>query len=253
MKWEVVEDYDALSVLAAQLMLSALALKPQMVLGLPTGRTPEGMYAQVVRACHKEYHCFSSVTTFNLDEYVGILPDHPASYGTYMRSRLFDHVDLDPSRRNIPDGLATAIRRDHPRLTLDEALPLECTRYEQAIAGAGLDLTFLGLGTNGHIGFNEPGGSFESRTRVVRLSESTRKANASFFGEDSVPDRAITMGIATILSSKQIIVMASGTKKASIVRRLEQEPASEDLPASSLRRHPDVTVIVDNAAAAELS
>ena len=250
MRWEIVEDYDALSTLAAEMMLTALAENPALVLGLPTGRTPEGMYAQVVKACRSEYHCFSRATTFNLDEYVGVDAQHPASYAAYMKKRLFDHVDVDPAHRYIPDGMAAKITTEQPGLPFAEALQIECARYENAIEDCGLlDLTFLGLGTNGHIGFNEPGASFLSRTRVVTLSESTRKSNAPFFGTDPVPDRAITMGIATILGSSRIVVLASGANKAEVVRRLRSDPVSEVLPASALRMHDDVMVILDAAAA----
>src|SRR5207248_6931548 len=136
--------------------------------------------------CSREYRCFREVTTFNLDEYAGIARDHPASYYTYMKTQLFDHVDIDPSHAHVPDGSATD-------------LAAECARYEQSIATAGgLGLTFLGLGRNGHIGFNEPGTPFDSHTRVVELAHSTRTTNAAFFGNERVPTHAIPTGIATI-------------------------------------------------------
>src|SRR6476661_1900212 len=169
MIWEKLDNCDALSARAATILFDTIRAKPNAVLGLPTGRTPTGMYQRVVDECRREYHCFREVTTFNLDEYLGIPRDHEGSYSTYMRRNLFDHVDIDPSNTHIPDGNAPD----------PEA---ECGRYEAELrAAGGLDLTFLGLGRNGHIGFNEPGTPFDSRTRVVELTESTRIANASHF------------------------------------------------------------------------
>lgn len=239
MRWEILGDYDEVSARAADLLLSAIEEEREVVLGLPTGRTPEGMYRRVVADCRKQYHCFSEVTTFNLDEYVGVPRSHPGSYYSYMRSRLFDHVDLDPSRVHVPCGTASS-------------LEAECRSYEQQIASSGsLGLTFLGLGRNGHIGFNEPGADFNSRTRVVTLAESTRAANAPHFPGGEVPRQAITMGITTILESRRIVLLASGAGKAAAIRRLRDGPATADFPASALKHHPDVTVIVDRAAAVE--
>lgn len=237
MRWEIVEDYFALSSFAGDLLLEALHERPDIVLGLPTGRTPEGMYEHIVAECGREYRCFSRAQTFNLDEYVGIPPAHPGSYYTYMRHHLFDHVDIRESHIHIPDGSAANLER-------------ECRRYEEAIAEAGgLDLTFLGLGRNGHIGFNEPGTPFDSRTRVVDLTESTRRANAPEFQDGHVPTRAITIGIGTILEAKRIVLFASGREKAAIVSRFASEEPDESLPATALHRHRDVTVVVDRKAA----
>ena len=249
MKWEIVADYEALSDRAAQLLLSSVRHDPHLVLGLPTGRTPEGMYARVVAECSRAYHCFQDVITFNLDEYVGIAPDHQGSYHTYMHQHLLDHVDVQPERAHIPDGRAGQGKSVLPP---DEALRQECARYERAIADAGgLGLTILGLGTNGHIGFNEPGTPFDSRTRLVHLSESTRRANADLFPDGTVPRQAITMGIATILSSRAIVILASGSKKREAVACLRKSDPDPSFPASALRLHPDVTVIADQAAAPE--
>jgi glucosamine-6-phosphate deaminase len=236
MKWDVVDDYDALSDRAAGLLLSALHQNPAIVLGLPTGHTPEGMYARIVAECRREYHCFRDARTFNLDEYVGIPREHPGSYCSYMKRHLFDHVDIDPHNTNVPDGSVPD-------------LELECARYEERLRHAGgLDLTFLGLGRNGHIGFNEPGTPFDSHTRVVDLAESTRIANAAHFAGGQVPTRAITMGIGTILSSKRIVLLASGDGKREAVARLRSGKVGEEFPASALWGHGDVTVIVDRAA-----
>jgi glucosamine-6-phosphate deaminase len=252
LKWIVVDDYDALSLTAAQMLLAAVRRNPSLVLGLPTGSTPEGMYRRVVNECQRSRHCFDDVTTFNLDEYVGISPWHPSSYSTYMREHLFSHIDIRPERVHLPDGNAMAIREVHPELPLEPALELECARYEAAITAAGsLELTFVGIGRNGHIGFNEPGTPFDSRTRVVQLTESTKNANAPFFRDNKVPERAITIGIGTILESRAIVLMASGEKKRGAVERLRSGEATTDFPASALTGHHDVTIIVDRAAAGE--
>src|SRR5438067_10235243 len=200
MKWETLADYAALSTRAAALMLDAVSRDAKLVLGLPTGNTPVGMYDRVVAECGRQYHCFRDVVAFNLDEYVGIPRDHPGSYFTFMQRHLFTHVDIEPANTHIPNGVAPDLK-------------VECARYERSIASAGgLGITFLGLGSNGHIAFNEPGTPFESRTHVVALSESTRRANAGFFLDQPVPTHAITMGIGTILESREVILLASGAK-----------------------------------------
>jgi len=232
MKWESFDNYEALSARAAELFLGAIHDDPRIVFGLPTGRTPIGMYDRVVAICSRQYHCFTEVTTFNLDEYAGISCDHPGSYCTYMREHLFDHVDVDRKRAHIPDGKA-------------EDLAAECARYERAIRNAGgLGLTFLGLGRNGHIGFNEPGTPFDSRTRVVSLTASTRTANASCFADGEVPREAITMGIGTILESRSIVLLVSGSGKEDAVVRLRGREINEAFPASALHLHGDVQVLV---------
>lgn len=231
MIWEAVDDYEALSDRAASILLQSIRATPSVVLGLPTGRTPVGMYERVIGECQREYYCFRDVTTFNLDEYVGIPRQHPGSYYTFMREHLFDHVDLDPSRAHIPDGMAPDIEA-------------ECHRYERAISAAGgLGLTFLGLGRNGHIGFNEPGTPFDSRTRVVELTESTRIANAAHFADGQVPERAITIGIGTILDSAQIVLLVAGHGKEKAVERLRSGERDVTFPASALWEHRDVTVL----------
>lgn len=231
MKWEPFDSYDALSERAAAILLDAVRAQPDISLGLPTGRTPEGMYSRVVAECARGGHCFREVATFNLDEYVGIGRDDPGSYRIYMKRHLIDHVDIEPSHAHIPHG-------DAPDLDA------ECVRYEREIARTGgLGLTFLGLGRNGHIGFNEPGTPFESRTRVVELSASTRIANAALFEGGQVPERAITMGIGTILGSRRIVLLASGSSKREAVERLRSGQVSETFPASALWRHADVTVL----------
>jgi len=224
MNWETVADYAALSQRAAEMLLAAIRDDPRIVLGLPTGRTPVGMYEHVVAECAREYHCFRDVTTFNLDEYVG--PSR--EYFHFMKRNLFDHVDIDPANIHIPNGAAAD-------------LEAECARYERAIAAAGgLGLTFLGLGGNGHIAFNEPGTPFASRTRVVALSAETRAVNLT------PATHAITMGIGTILESRRIVLLAGGNKRAAI-ERLRSGAVSEEFPAS-VWQHSDVRVLVSSRA-----
>lgn len=230
MNWETLPDHDVLSDRAAEIFLEAILRDPRVVLGLPTGQTPVRMYERVVAACGRAYHCFRRAVTFNLDEYVGIERSNPRSYYSFMKKHLFDFVDIDPVNAHIPNGAAADVGA-------------ECARYERDILSAGgLDLTFLGLGSNGHIAFNEPRTPFDSRTRAVTLTESTRAANASLFGE-GVPTHAITMGIATILESKSIVLLASGDKKRAAIERLRSGEITEEFPASALWKHPDVTVL----------
>lgn len=234
MRTVVVADYAALSNLAAGLAAGFIWANPHAVLGLPTGGTPEGFY----RALVKTGISLAQVRTFNLDEYVGLSREHPESYFRFMKERLYDHTDLNPANAHVPHGTAPD-------------LEAECRRYEAAIhAAGGIDLMILGLGHNGHIGFNEPGTPWDSRTRRVRLTEETRKANARFFGSvEAVPREALTMGIGTILEARRILLLASGADKAEIVNRFLHGEPSVSVPATALQQHPDVTVILDQAAA----
>jgi glucosamine-6-phosphate deaminase len=235
MRWETFDSAEGLAERGAHLMLDAIRDDPRTVLGLPTGRTPIGMYERVVQECSREYHCFRDVTTFNLDEYAGVPPDHPGSYYAYMHQHLFGHVDVDPANTHIPRGAAPN-------------LEAECARYENEIREAGgLALTFLGLGRNGHIGFNEPGTPFDARTRVVELTQSTRSANADLFPDGRVPTHAITMGIGTILESRSIVLLAAGKGKQDAIARLQSGEITEDFPASALWKHEDVLVLVHDA------
>ncbi len=235
MNWQTFPNADALAEAAARILLSAIRSDPRVVLGLPTGRSPIGMYDRVVRECEREYHCFRDVTTFNLDEYAGVPRDHPGSYFSYMKQHLFDHVDLDPRNAHIPNGTAPD-------------LDAECARYEKEIRDAGgLGLTFLGLGRNGHIGFNEPGTPFDARTRVVELTQSTRHANAECFPDGHVPTHAITMGIATILDSSAIVLLVSGSGKEAALERLRSGEIDDAFPASALWMHRDVSVLVTSS------
>jgi glucosamine-6-phosphate deaminase len=227
MQWQSFDTGEALSASAAGLLLSAIRESPRIVLGLPTGRSPIGMYERVVQECSREYHCFRDVVTFNLDEYCGIPPEHPASYAAYMKQHLFAHVDIDPENTHIPHGIDP-----------------DPAGYEEELRRAGgLALTFLGLGRNGHIGFNEPGTPFDSRTRIVELTQSTRHANADLFPDGRVPTHAITMGIGTILESRRIVLLVSGTGKEEAVERLRSGAIDEAFPASALWKHGNVTVL----------
>jgi glucosamine-6-phosphate deaminase len=234
---EVFDTYAALSQRAADLTAGLIRRRPSAVLGLPTGSTPEGFY----RALVAKGVSFRQVRTFNLDEYVGLPREHPESYYRFMAEHLYRHVDLDPANIHIPDGMAPD----------PEA---ECRRYEEALRQAGhLDLVLLGLGLNGHIGFNEPGTPWDVRTRRVQLAESTRQANARFFDSpDQVPREALTMGIGTMLEARQILLLASGPAKASIVRDVVRGEPSVMVPATALRGHPNVTVLLDREAASLL-
>ncbi|SPJ24528.1 glucosamine-6-phosphate deaminase [Palleronia abyssalis] len=224
--------------LTARLIEARLRAKPNLVLGLATGRTMEEVYAHLVASGVSFAHC----TTFNLDEYVGLPPDDPNSYISYMRHHLFDHVDIDPARANLPDGMA-------PDLTAAGAA------YEARIAEAGgIDLQLLGIGESGHIGFNEPLSALRSRTRDKILTPTTRGQNAGMFGGDSsaVPKRALTMGVGTILDSRELVLLASGASKAKVVARAVEGPLTARISASAIQMHTCCKVVVDADAAAEL-
>lgn len=242
MKLVIAKDYDEMSKQAARLLADEVTRKPETVLGLATGGTPVGMYRELVELCKTEGIDFSRATSFNLDEYVGLPGHHPQSYRTYMEQNLFSHINLPADQTNIPRGDAAD-------------LAAECQRYERAIAAAGgIDIQVLGIGNNGHIGFNEPGSGPDTTTRVVQLTESTIQANARFFDTiDEVPTQAVSMGIRTILGAKKIVLLASGEAKAEAVRRMIEGEMTADVPASLLQEHPDVTVIVDEEAASRLS
>jgi glucosamine-6-phosphate deaminase len=240
MRARVFPDYEAMSVAVAYVVAGKLEEEPSSVLMLPTGITPLGMYRRLVEMHRSEGLSFANATFFNLDEYLGLAPDHEASYHMYMKEHFYGLINADPARVFVPDGTASD----------PEA---ECERYEAAIREAGgIDACVLGIGRNGHIGFNEPGAPFDSRTRVVELSESTRKVNASDFEADRAPERAITAGMATIFDSKSVLLLASGTNKAGAVAAAVEDDVSESMPASMLRSHPNAVVFLDEAAASDL-
>jgi glucosamine-6-phosphate deaminase len=236
----VFPDYEAISVAVAYVVAGRLEEEPSTVLMLPTGITPLGMYRRLVEMHRSGRLSFANATFFNLDEYLALAPDHSASYHVYMKEHFYGLIDADPARVFVPDGTAPD----------PEA---ECERYEAAIVEAGgIDVCVLGIGRNGHIGFNEPGAPFDSRTRVVELSESTRKVNASDFQADRAPERAITAGMATIFDSKSVLLLASGTNKAGAVAAAVEDEVSESMPASMLRSHPSTVLFLDEAAASDL-
>ena len=229
-----------MSAVAAEIVAARFRAKPDAVLLLPTGTTPLGMYGRLAQLHAEEGLSFVRATFFNLDEYLGLAPDHPASYHVYMEETFYELVDADPARVHVPDGSAPD----------PEA---ECERYEAAIREAGgVDLAVLGIGRNGHIGFNEPGASFGSRTRVVRLAESTRRVNAADFEGNRAPERAITVGMATIFEAREVLLLASGANKAGAVAAAVEGEISESVPASILRRHPNATFLLDAEAASSL-
>lgn len=233
------DDAQDVADLAAQRVADLLHTTPRAVLGLPTGRTPILMYDQLAERQAEGALDFSEVTTFNLDEFVGIGEDHEGSYRAYMRRYLFDRVGLPPSRGHVLDGLAPDA-------------DAECRRFEDLIAEAGgIDLMILGLGANGHIGFNEPDASLQASTHRVTLLEPSRVANAGFFGGDpaSVPAQAMTMGMGTILKARKILLLVTGSEKAPTVAAMLNGPVTTQLPASFLQLHRDVELICDGAAA----
>jgi glucosamine-6-phosphate deaminase len=227
----------------ARRVADAITVNPKLVLGLPTGRTPVGFYHELATLAARGRADFSQVTTFNLDEFFGIPPSDAGSYRRYMEVHLFGRVTLDPSRINFLDGAA--------------ADPdAECARYERAIADAGgIDIQILGIGTNGHIGFNEPASELQARTHRVRLKPETRRSNAGLFGGDlrRVPFEALSMGMATILQARAIVMLATGRSKADCIARAVHGPIMPQLPASFLQLHRDVDVILDQAAAQNLT
>ena len=241
MKIYSAQDYQSMSRKAANILSAHVILKPGSVLGLATGSTPIGMYKQLIEWYNKGDIDFSQVHTVNLDEYLGLAPTHDQSYRYFMQTNLFDHVNVPPENTNVPNGLAPD----------PEA---ECARYNQVIAGlGGIDVQVLGMGHNGHIGFNEPEEAFELETHVVNLTDNTIDANARFFASrDEVPRQAITMGIKSIMQARHILVVVSGEDKADIVRTAFAGPVTPKVPASILQMHPNVSLVGDEAALSKL-
>jgi glucosamine-6-phosphate deaminase len=236
-------DDEEISLQAAQLIAAAVRKKPALVLGLATGSTMVGVYKHLVLLHQQSALDFSRVTTFNLDEYLGLSAAHPRSFHHFMRENLFAHVNVAPRNIHIPDG---TIRSNYDQY---------CASYEEAIRKAGgIDLQLLGIGRNGHVGFNEPTSSLASRTRLKVLSRETLDDNAKFFapGEES-PRCAITMGIGTILEARKILLLAAGQSKSSAVAKSIEGPITSAVSASALQLHPDVTFLIDDAAASQLT
>ncbi len=235
------KDYDEMSKEAAMIIVEAIHNKPNLVLGLATGSTPIGTYQELVKM-HKEGKLdFSKVVTFNLDEYFGIPPTHEQSYHYFMHDNLFNHVNINPMNVHVPSGIASDVAS-------------YCQWYEDEIDKVGgVDIQVLGIGSDGHIGFNEPGTSLASRTGIVTLTEETIKDNARFFEkEEDVPRFAITMGVGTIMEAKCCLLVANGAKKADPVAGLIEGPITSQITASALQMHPNAIVIVDEPATSKL-
>lgn len=231
-----------LNEVGAGIINALVQVNPHAILGLATGGTPVGMYEEMVKSCRKGLVSYKHATTFNLDEYAGLQPDHPESYHAYMKKHLFDHIDIQADRTHIPNGNAADLQA-------------ECERYEALLEQTGpVNLQILGIGHNGHIGFNEPAGQLNSRTHVVELDSATREANARFFNSiDEVPTQAITMGVGSILKAKTILLLARGADKADIIHRALTGPITTECPASLLQMHPNVIVLLDEEAGSKLS
>jgi glucosamine-6-phosphate deaminase len=238
-KLEVYEAEDTLALALASAVTLTIEQRQRVVLGLPTGRTPIALYAALVKLARERNVDWSQVRTFNLDEFVGVSGDAAGSYRQFMQRHLFAHVNMPPESIGFLDGRAAD-------------LDAECDRYERAITEAGgIDLMILGIGANGHIGFNEPCAELPARTHRVQLEDPTRAANALWFGGDTsaVPRVALSMGMATILNAREIVLMATGEVKAEVVKKMISDGITTELPASFLQVHPRVTVMLDEDAA----
>lgn len=230
-------DYQDMSRKAANILAAQVILKPDCVLGLATGSSPIGTYDQLVEGYNRGDLNFAEVKTVNLDEYIGLDHKNDQSYYYFMHSHLFDRINIDPENTNVPDGMA-------------EDIDAECERYEKLIRSlGGVDIQLLGIGRNGHIGFNEPADAFDKMTHCVDLTESTIEANKRFFASaDDVPKQAVSMGIGTIMKAGKILLIASGEDKADAVAKSFFGPVTPEVPASILQLHRDVVVIADTAA-----
>jgi glucosamine-6-phosphate deaminase len=237
------DDEAALAAALATRVLEAIVANPELVLGLPTGRTPLAFYRELRERSGGNRLDWSRVRTFNLDEFVGVDGSHPGSYRAFMQAELFDHVSIDPANIGMLNGRAPDLRA-------------ECRRYEADIADAdGIDLQILGIGANGHIGFNEPADGLCAHTHIADLEQKSREANAQLFGGDwtAVPERALSMGMATILGARNIVLIATGREKADAVYQMIEGLITPQLPASLLQVHPRVTVMLDEEAAIRLT
>jgi len=241
-KLRVVEDGGAVASEAAKMLAGAVRLRAEAVLGLATGSTPEATYAELVRLYREEELSFARVRSVNLDEYEGLDGAHEQSYRQYMQQHLFDHVDISLWNTLVPDGTAVDIAA-------------ECRAYEQRIqALGGVDLWLTGIGTNGHIAFNEPGSAAGSCTRLVELTAETIASNSRLFSHvDEVPRRAFTVGIGTIMASRRLLLLATGESKAAAIAAAVEGPVDPACPASFLQEHADCTFLLDRAAASHLS
>ena len=237
----ILPSAEDVAVAAARIVAQTIQRKPYAVLGLPTGSTPLLMYKELIRMHKEEKLDFSEVITFNLDEYVGLSPEHPCSYHSFMYKNFFSAINIKPHNINIPDGRA----RDIPKF---------CAEFERRIVEAGgIDLQILGIGSDGHIGFNEPTSSLASRTRIKTLMPQTRQDNARFFSSpNEVPQHCITMGIGTILEARQCLLLASGKTKADAIAQTVEGPVTAMVPASVLQFHQNTRMLIDDDAASKL-
>lgn len=237
----VVDNYEEMSKRAALMIASQVTLKPDSVLGLATGDTPSGMYKELIKLYNKKEVDFKEVRTFNLDEYYGLNPENSQSYYKYMMNNLFNSINIITENINMPDGMAKDVNDF-------------CVLYEKKIKTlGGIDMQVLGIGGNGHIGFNEPNVNFEAQTHLVNLDEQTIEANSRFFKSiEDVPVQAISMGIKTIMNSKKIILLANGLNKAEAIEKAVKGKINPSIPASILQLHNDVTIIIDKEAASLL-
>jgi glucosamine-6-phosphate deaminase len=242
MKVVILENAAAVARYGADMFIEQIKKKPDTVMGLATGSTPLALYQELINACRNGKISFGRVSSFNLDEYLGISPQHPQSYRYFMNQHLFDHIDIEKTSTFLPLGDA-------------EDSFAACTDYETAIQQkGGIDMQLLGLGRNGHIAFNEPSSSLTSRTRIKTLTRATIADNARFFGpEEYQPHLAITMGIGTILDAKKVVLLATGSSKAEAIKALVEGPLTAACPASALQMHQQAVVIIDEAAAALLA
>ena len=233
----VKKNYEEMSKAAATLFAAEIMENPKTILGMATGSTPVGLYKELVKMYEAGDLDFSQVTTFNLDEYIGLAPEHDQSYHYFMHDHFFDHVNIDPSRINLPNGMEPDEKK-------------ECARYDAVLRSVGdVDIQLLGIGRNGHIGFNEPDDYFSKGTHCVNLTESTIEANKRFFASaDDVPRQAYTMGVQTIMLARRIVLVVSGENKAETVREAFFGPVTPQVPASILQLHTDVSIVADEAA-----
>jgi len=237
----ICKDYNEVSDRAAEIMLDVVKNNPKAVLGLATGSSPIGLYQRMIKDHQENGTSYANITTFNLDEYVGLEQEHPQSYYTFMHQNLFNHIDIKKENVNIP-----SVQGDD--------MQANCDAYNELLSKQKIDLQLLGIGSNGHLAFNEPGTPFDSVTQVVDLKQSTIQDNARFFDDDmsKVPTQSITMGIKNVMDAKKILLVASGKNKADAIYQTVKGEVSTDCPASILQKHPDVTVVVDEDAASLL-
>ena len=238
----IAPDSDSASKEAARFLAAIVRKKPEAVLGLATGSTPVALYRELIRMHREEGLDFSGCTSFNLDEYVGLGADHPASYRRFMQENLFSSINMPADRIHIPDGLTGDI-------------PAHCAAYEKSIAASGgIDVQVLGIGSDGHVGFNEPTSSLASRTRIKTLTQRTRSDNAHFFtSENDVPHHVITMGIGTIMEARAVLLLAFGDNKSEAVAGAVEGPITASNPASILQMHPQAKLYLDEKSASKLA